>query len=80
VITGDLMHHPIQCAEPDLKTNFCADHEQARRTRRAFLERYEERKAYVIGSHFCDPTAGWILRHGDAWRFEGDRRQEELSR
>lgn len=72
VITGDLMHHPIQCAEPDLKTNFCADHEQARLTRRAFLERYGERKAYVIGSHFCEPTAGWILRDGEAWRFEGE--------
>jgi len=72
VITGDLMHHPIQCAEPDMKTNFCADHEQARRTRRAFLERYADRQAYVIGSHFCDPTGGWVLRDGDAWRFEGE--------
>jgi glyoxylase-like metal-dependent hydrolase (beta-lactamase superfamily II) len=72
VITGDLMHHPIQCAEPDIKTNFCADHEQARQTRRAFLSRYEERKAFVIGSHFCEPTAGWIRRHGEVWRFEGE--------
>ncbi len=72
VITGDLMHHPVQCAEPDLKTNFCADHEQARLTRRAFLERYEERQAYVIGSHFCDPTGGWILKNGATWRFQGE--------
>lgn len=72
VITGDLMHHPIQCAEPMLKTNFCADHPQSQRTRRAFLERFGDRRTYVIGSHFCEPTAGWIVPDGDAWRFEGD--------
>jgi glyoxylase-like metal-dependent hydrolase (beta-lactamase superfamily II) len=72
VITGDLMHHPVQCAEPDLKTNFCNDHEQAIRTRRSFLQRYQDRGAYVIGSHFCDPTGGWIVRDGNAWRFQGE--------
>jgi glyoxylase-like metal-dependent hydrolase (beta-lactamase superfamily II) len=71
VITGDIMHHPVQCAVPDLKTNFCNDDVQAIRTRRAFLERYQDRSAYVIGSHFCDPTGGWIVREGDTWRFEG---------
>lgn len=72
VITGDIMHHPVQCAEPDMKTNFCNDHEQAIRTRRGFLERYQDRGAYVIGSHFCDPTGGWIVRDGKAWRFQGE--------
>lgn len=72
VITGDVMHHPMQCAEPDLKTNFCADHEQSRLTRHAFLDRCADRKAYVIGSHFCDPTGGWVLRDGQCWRFEGE--------
>ena len=23
-----------------------------------------------LGTHFHDPTAGRIVRHGDAWRFE----------
>ena len=71
VITGDIMHSPLQCAEPDLKTNFCNDHDQAIRTRRAFLERYQNGGAYVIGSHFCDPTGGWIVPEGKAWRFQG---------
>jgi len=72
VITGDIMHHPMQCAEPDLKTNFCNDHDQAIRTRRDFLARYQDRGAYVIGSHFCDPTGGWIVPDGIAWRFQGE--------
>ncbi len=36
VITGDLMHHPLQCAEPDLANNFDVDAAAARRTRRGF--------------------------------------------
>jgi hypothetical protein len=26
----------------------------------------------VIGSHFAEPTAGWIRRNGDNWRFFHD--------
>jgi len=69
VITGDVMHHPVQCAEPDWRTHFCSDHAIARQTRRRFLERYQDRRALIIGSHFAEPTAGWIVRDGAAWRF-----------
>jgi len=72
VITGDVMHHPIQCGEPDMKTNFCDDHDLAAGTRRKFLARHEGRASFVIGSHFCDPTAGWIKRDGEVWRFHPD--------
>ena len=69
VITGDLMHAPVQCAEPDWPSNFDADPEHARVTRRAFLERYGNRDVWVLGTHFHTPTAGHIIRHGSAWRF-----------
>jgi glyoxylase-like metal-dependent hydrolase (beta-lactamase superfamily II) len=72
VITGDVMHHPIQCAEPDLPTHFCFDHELSRQTRRAFLERYGDRPVLVIGSHFADPTVGRVVRDGATWRFSGE--------
>src|SRR5262249_59841496 len=42
VITGDLMHHPIQVAEPEWGSNFDSDVEAARRTRRAFCPRHAE--------------------------------------
>ncbi len=70
IITGDMMHHPIQLAVPDRLGRFDMNQEQAARTRRAFIERYQGRKALIIGSHFCDPTSGWIVRDGDAWRLE----------
>jgi glyoxylase-like metal-dependent hydrolase (beta-lactamase superfamily II) len=69
VITGDLMHHPLQFAEPDRHVNFDMDKAQGARTRRDFMTRYENRKALVIGSHFCDPTAGYIVRDKRNWRF-----------
>jgi len=70
VITGDLMHSPIQMAEPDLPGNFDMDPEMGSKTRRKFLETYENRKALIIGSHFCDPTVGWIIAGERNWRFE----------
>lgn len=73
VITGDLMHHPVQFAVPDMRANFCMDADLACKTRREFIQRYENRKAFVIGSHFCDPTAGWIVRDEESWRFEVDK-------
>jgi glyoxylase-like metal-dependent hydrolase (beta-lactamase superfamily II) len=69
VITGDLMHHPIQVAEPDWATPFDSDAEQARKTRRAFCERYADGSVTVLGTHFHAPTAGRIVRHEPAWRF-----------
>ena len=35
VLSGDTMHHMIQCHLPDWSTNFCTDQAQARATRRA---------------------------------------------
>jgi glyoxylase-like metal-dependent hydrolase (beta-lactamase superfamily II) len=68
VITCDMMHHPIQLADPDMHGNFDMDKEQGARTRRAFVERYADRKVMIIGTHFCDPTSGWIVRDGAAWK------------
>ena len=69
VITGDLMHHPVQCAEPGWASNFDTDADAARKTRRAFLERYANRPVLVLGTHFATPTGGKILRDADAFRF-----------
>ena len=69
VITGDLMHCPVQVAEPDWCSHFDSDPGQARTTRRAFCERYANTAVAVLGTHFHHPTAGRIVRHGSTWRF-----------
>ena len=69
VITGDLMHCPVQVAEPDWCSHFDSDPAQARVTRRAFCARYADTAVAVLGTHFHHPTAGRIVRHGPTWRF-----------
>ncbi len=69
VITGDLMHHPVQCEHPEWNCGFDSDHELARKTRREFLSRYADRPVLVLGTHFATPSAGHIIKHGDGWRF-----------
>jgi len=70
VITGDVMHHPCQMARPDWKCTADSDSDAACATRVSFLERYAEVPTLVIGTHFAAPTAGHIVRDGDAFRFE----------
>ncbi len=72
VITGDVVHHPVQFAEPDMKNNFDMDIEAGRRMRRDFFTRYEDGKALVIGSHFAEPSSGRIRRDDKAWRFDAE--------
>jgi glyoxylase-like metal-dependent hydrolase (beta-lactamase superfamily II) len=68
VITGDLMHHPVQIAEPAWGSHFDSDVEAARKTRRAFCERYADTDVAVLGTHFHHPTAGRIVRRGEQCR------------
>ena len=70
VITGDVMHSPIQCAYPDPQPRLENDAEPARLARRAFLERYADSGVTVLGTHFGGPTAGHITADGDAYRFD----------
>ncbi len=69
VMSGDLMHHAVQCAEPDWSSCFCVDPEHSRRTRREFLQRYEGTPVLILPAHFPTPTAGTIERREGAWRF-----------
>jgi glyoxylase-like metal-dependent hydrolase (beta-lactamase superfamily II) len=73
VLSGDLMHHPLQCAEPDWSSCFCVDAEHSRRTRRDFLAEHADSGALVLPAHFPTPTAGRIVPAGNTWRFEFDR-------
>ena len=70
VITGDLMHHPIQLAMPGHHATFDMDKPAGARTRVAFVDRFRQQPVLVIGSHFADPGAGYIVRHGDACRLD----------
>jgi glyoxylase-like metal-dependent hydrolase (beta-lactamase superfamily II) len=70
VITGDMMHSPVQCAELMWVARPDFDRDLARATRRAFLERYCETDVLICGTHFPSPSLGHIVPHGDAFRFQ----------
>ncbi len=72
VITGDLMHSPVQCLEPTWAMRADFDHALACKTRRAFLERYCGTDVLVCATHFPSPSLGHIVPSGDAFRFEFD--------
>ena len=69
IITGDVMHHPSQCARPSWASSFDVDAAHAEKTRREFLDTYADGDVLIIGTHFATPGAGHIRRDGDAYRF-----------
>jgi glyoxylase-like metal-dependent hydrolase (beta-lactamase superfamily II) len=69
VIAGDLMHHPIQVGDPDLKTEYDVDTDEATQVRKAFLNRYADTGVLIGCTHFAAPTFGHIVRGKDALRF-----------
>jgi glyoxylase-like metal-dependent hydrolase (beta-lactamase superfamily II) len=72
VITGDLMHHPMQVAMPHRAATFDMDKERGRNSRCTFVDKYSDSGVLVIGAHFAEPTAGHIRTYGaDDVRFDG---------
>ncbi|MGH2830758.1 MAG: MBL fold metallo-hydrolase [Actinomycetota bacterium] len=69
ILVGDLMHHPIQCAETYWDSKFSVDSKVSVAARRAFLERHAGTDALVIPAHFPTPGAGRVVAHGKSWRF-----------
>ena len=65
--TGDMVHHPVQVYRPDWNSSFCELPEQARRTRRAWLERCADSSALLMTAHFGAPFATRVRRVGDAF-------------
>ena len=69
VITGDLMHHAVQCKYPEWDDGFDSDLPQAKKTRRAFCEKYADKNVLVFGTHFATPSCGRIVSKGNAFAF-----------
>lgn len=68
LITGDFMHHPIQFHDPALSISADEDNSAAIATRRRVFAEYADTPTLIIGTHFAGPTAGKLVRDGDAYR------------
>jgi glyoxylase-like metal-dependent hydrolase (beta-lactamase superfamily II) len=69
VITGDVLHHPIQCRRPEWTARGDADPATARATRGELPAAATSTNALVLGTHFAGTGAGRVRRTEDGYRF-----------
>ena len=70
IITGDVMHTPLQVALPELTASpFDDDPAAAVETRKRFLNAHADTPCLLLGTHFPPPTAGHVRGSGRARRF-----------
>src|SRR3546814_1545843 len=64
VVTGDMMHHAIQCREPDWSVKPDWDPAEGARSRRRFLSSVAGTDTLLLPIHFPVPTAGFVPADG----------------
>ncbi|MDX2222758.1 MAG: MBL fold metallo-hydrolase [Rhodospirillaceae bacterium] len=70
VMTGDLIHNPVQIARPDWITTFCTDKQAAVAQRTRFIDAHADQDVTIFAAHFGGPTAGRIASRAGARRFQ----------
>ncbi len=68
VITGDLIHSPLQARYPELAMRVDYDPKQGAATRRKFLESYCDTNTLCCFAHFPSPSRGYVKRWGDGFK------------
>jgi glyoxylase-like metal-dependent hydrolase (beta-lactamase superfamily II) len=71
-MSGDVIHHPIQCAAPWLANAADFDPAAALATRVALLQQLADTSIILLSGHFPSPTAGRVVSHSHAFRFRFD--------
>jgi glyoxylase-like metal-dependent hydrolase (beta-lactamase superfamily II) len=69
LITGDMIHSPIQARYPELGMRSDYDSKQAGASRRKVFERFCESSTLMCTAHFPSPSIGRISRWGDGFKF-----------
>ena len=69
VVSGDLIHSPLQARYPELGMRADYDQKQGSVTRRKFLECYCETSTLVCTGHFPSPSTGKVTRWDNGFRF-----------
>lgn len=70
IITGDMMHNPIQFELPGELTRFDMQKDVASQTRVDFVDQVANSGTLVIGSHFSDPSGGYVVRDDKGCRLQ----------
>jgi glyoxylase-like metal-dependent hydrolase (beta-lactamase superfamily II) len=69
LITGDMIHSPLQCRYPDLGMLVDYNSTQAAQTRRTVFDRFCDEPTIVCATHFPMPSIGRVRRWGDGYKF-----------
>ena len=69
VLTGDLIHSPLQAKYPELGMRVDFDSAMGARSRRGLLQRFCDTDTLVCPCHFPSPSVGRISAWGDGFRF-----------
>jgi glyoxylase-like metal-dependent hydrolase (beta-lactamase superfamily II) len=69
VITGDMIHNPIQCLKPGWIMRADFEPDRAVTTRQQFLDQYCNSGVVVCATHFPEPSIGHIVPRADAFEF-----------
>jgi glyoxylase-like metal-dependent hydrolase (beta-lactamase superfamily II) len=69
VITGDMIHSPLQARYPGLGMMSDYDSAQAERTRRALFGRFCDTSTLFCTAHFPQPSVGRVVAQGDEFDF-----------
>ncbi len=70
VMCGDLIHTPLQLAEPGWSPTFEFDTAASTNTRRTFLDKYCNSDSIILTAHFPSPSIGHIIRRGNGYDFK----------
>jgi glyoxylase-like metal-dependent hydrolase (beta-lactamase superfamily II) len=69
VLSGDVLHHPVQLVCPEWSSRACEDPVQSGVTRRALIERLVDSPTLVAPAHFASPSMGHIISRGDSFEY-----------
>ena len=65
VMTGDLIHHPLQLAHPEWSANVDNNQALSAATRQTFLDGHCETDILVLTAHFPSPSLGHVVGHAE---------------
>lgn len=68
IITGDMMVHPVQIAEPQWRQRADTDKALAIATRTRFIDQHCDTDTLILGTHFNTPTGVYIVSAGEQKR------------
>ena len=70
VLSGDVIHHPVQIERPDWCSNFDLEQPPAQRSRGALLQRIADQDILLCGAHFAGPAALRVVSDGDGFFYQ----------